>query len=145
MYKLAQKQGITLSAYNFNEAQHVCSSDILLCLFYFLQIYSVQGKDQCDRETALFKRYAETWLLTKETNKITNAKELLAAVFSNGGPKNTKMCVIQIDRAVALLQNVKNIPNISFYHSVEFKPDGAYYREFYEIGNGKFHKFNGGC
>lgn len=137
MYTLAAEHGFTLYAYDFNEAQHVCNIvtiSSLLLKFNFVQ---------CDRETALFKKCAEKWLLTKETNKITNAKELTEAVFSSGGPQNTKMCVITIDRSKAALLDVKNIVNISFYHSVEFTPSGAFYREFYEIGKGKFHKFNG--
>jgi hypothetical protein len=86
---------------------------------------------------------AERWLLTNETNKISNAKELLHAVFANGGPKNTKMCVIKIDKTVAKLEGVKNITNISYYHSVEFNKEGALYREYYNIGKGKFYKYNG--
>lgn len=82
-------------------------------------------------------------MLTKETNKITNAIELVEAIFSNGRPKNTKMCVINIDKSLAALENIQKIVNISFYHSVEFKTDGAFYREFYEIGNGKFYKYSG--
>lgn len=85
---------------------------------------------------------AERWLLTNETNKITNAKDLVHAVFSSGGPKNTKMCVIKIDEQVAKIDGIRNIKNISYYHSVDFQQNGAIYREYYNIGKGKFHSYN---
>lgn len=88
---------------------------------------------------------AEKFLLQNETNKISNAQELVDAIFSNGGPKNTKMCVIKIDKTLAALTNVKKITNISYYHSVDFQPSGALYREYYNIGEGKFHEYNGIC
>lgn len=44
---------------------------------------------------------------------------------------------------MAALQRVPKIKNISFYHSVTFQKDGALYNEYYEIGKGKFHKYNG--
>lgn len=85
---------------------------------------------------------AERWLLTNQTNKITNAKELVHAVFSSGGPKNTKMCVIKIDSKLAAVNNIRSVKNISYYHSVEYQENGAIYREYYNIGKGKFHPYN---
>jgi hypothetical protein len=41
------------------------------------------------------------------------------------------------------MENVVNIKNISYYHSIDFKDDGALYREYYGIGKGKFYKYNG--
>ena len=87
--------------------------------------------------------YAERWLLAKETNKIASAKDLLGAVFANGGPKYSKMCVIKIDKTQANVEGIKQIKNISYYHSVTFQEGGALYREYYDIGKGKFHEFNG--
>lgn len=102
-----------------------------------------QGKDQCDREAAVFKGYAERWLLTKESNKITTATELLEAIFYNGGPKNTKMAVIKIDKSTQKLSKIKKVENISFYHFVNFSKDGAIYKEYFDIGNGKRIKHSG--
>lgn len=52
---------------------------------------------------AFFKQCAEKWLLQKETNKVSNAIELVHAVFGEGGPKNTKICVLEIDKSVVKL------------------------------------------
>lgn len=85
----------------------------------------------------------ERWLLTKETNKITTASELVEAIFKNGGPKNTKMTVINIDKAIQKLSKIKKVENISYYHFVEFENGGARYKEFYDIGAGKLVKHPG--
>lgn len=53
------------------------------------------------------------------------------------------MCVLKIDRTIAKLDGVKNIKNISHYHSIQFQRDGAFYKEFYDIGTGNFHGVNG--
>lgn len=81
--------------------------------------------------------------MKKETNKISNAKELVNAVFSDGGPKNTKMCVLTINKTVAKFENKSNVKNISYYHSMKFTNDGVLYREYYDIGKGKFHEYSG--
>ena len=79
-------------------------------------------------------------MLLKETHKISNARQLVDAIFSNGGPKNTKMCVLRIDKNLAKLEGVRKINNISYYHTIDFK---EFYKEYFDIGNGKFYKFNG--
>lgn len=40
---------------------------------------------------------------------MTTATELLEAVFSNGDQKNTKMCVVAINKATTTLENVKKL------------------------------------
>lgn len=63
-------------------------------------------------------------------------------MFPNDGLKNTKMCVIKIDKTLGKIDGIRNIKNISYYHSVEFQENGAIYREYHNIGKGKFHKHN---
>lgn len=53
------------------------------------------------------------------------------------------MCVLKIDEKVAELVGARKISNISYYHDVEFKDEGALYKEYFEVGNGKFFKYNG--
>lgn len=81
--------------------------------------------------------------MKKETNKISTAKELLHAIFAEGGPKNTKMCVLEINKSLASFDCGKKITNISYYHSVQYQNDGAVYREYFDIGVGKFYEFSG--
>lgn len=64
-------------------------------------------------------------------------------MFSEGGPKNTKMCVLAIDKSVAKLEGVRKITNISYYHSMKFQANGILYREYFDIGKGKFHEYEG--
>lgn len=91
----------------------------------------------------MFKGYAERFLLQNETNKITDAKELMDAVMSNGGPVNTTMCVAVIDQKKQSIKTVRNVPNISTYHTVVIGEEGARYLEFFQIGNGKLHELYG--
>lgn len=93
----------------------------------------------------MFKGYAERYILTNETHKITDAVELTKAVMSNGGPVNTKMCAAKIDKDSQKISKFKPLPNISTYHSVAYEGNGARYWEFFEIGPGKFHAFEGKC
>lgn len=65
------------------------------------------------------------------------------AVLSEGGSKNTKVCVLKIDKSVASLKDIPKITNISYYHSVDFQAEGALYREYFNIGDGKFHPYKG--
>lgn len=91
----------------------------------------------------MFKGYAERYILTDESHKITNAIELITAVMSNGGPVNTKMSAIKIDKNKQNISKIKPITNISTYHSVAYEGNGARYWEFFDIGTGKCHAFEG--
>lgn len=53
------------------------------------------------------------------------------------------MCVLEIDKTLTKLDGVKKIANISNYHSVKFQENGALYKEFFDIGPGKFYSYNG--
>lgn len=55
------------------------------------------------------------------------------------------MAVIKIDKSRQKLTKFKKVDNISFYHSVNFVKDGAIYKEYYDIGNGKKIKHSGNC
>lgn len=91
---------------------------------------------------AVFKGHAQRWLIQNETNKITTAHELVHAVFANGGPPNTKMCVAKIDKSIQKFKEVTKIPQISSYHSILFNETGYLCKEFFDIGEGRFFKYN---
>lgn len=112
-----------LERYDFSEPQH--------------------GKDACDREAAYIKRRYQEYLNKNPANKVSNAKQLVEAIMSDGGPKNSKAIILSIDKAKTKLSKKCAIKNISFYHSYEPKEDGIVFYEYYNVGQGKFHSFVG--
>lgn len=92
---------------------------------------------------AYVKKRCEWYVNSSQTNQISNGIELLQAIMSNGGPKNTKMCVIEIDKKITKLTGVLPVKNISNFHTIVSEENGAKYFEFYEIGNGIHHNFSG--
>lgn len=97
-----------------------------------------KGKDVCDREAAYVKQKYRNYLDRNKNNKISNAKELVNAVMSDGGPKQTKAIVISIDKSKTLIKNNQKVPNIKNYHSyVTMENNSIKYFEYFEIGTGK--------
>lgn len=103
----------------------------------------LKGKDECDRMAAVFKGHAQRWLIEDETNKISTAKDLIFAVFANGGPPNTKMCVARIKKETQIFKDFHMIPNISKMHSISFTTENVLYKEYFGIGDGKPYQHNG--
>lgn len=56
-----------------------------------------------------------------EERKKKNAEELFNAVFSEGGPKNTKMCVLEIHKSVAKWEGVHKITTIIVWNSKQIE------------------------
>lgn len=113
-----EKYGIKLVRYDYNEPQ--------------------KGKCCCDREFALLKSIIIAYLNSNRLAKITNAIELANVIMAEGGPKNTRVIVVSIDKqSVKVVNKPKSIKNISKYHSYVVEQDGIRYFEYYKIGNGK--------
>lgn len=121
--KILRKLQINLEQYDFSEPQ--------------------LGKDACDREAAYIKRRYNEFLNKSSANKIQNAKELVEAIMSDGGPKNVKAIVLTIDKSKTKLNKKCQIPNISMFHSYEPKGNGITHYEYYQIGPGIFIPFKG--
>lgn len=64
-------------------------------------------------------------------------------MFDDGGPKNTHMCVLRIDKAIAKIEGVRKIQNISNYHSVTYEKEEIRYKEYFNIGTGKLYNYSG--
>ncbi|CAF3986013.1 unnamed protein product, partial [Rotaria sp. Silwood1] len=72
---ICQQNGFTLKRIDFNEAG--------------------KGKDQCDRESACTKTHRDYYV--SSGNNVTTALQMKQAAESNGGVKDTKVAVVNID------------------------------------------------
>lgn len=93
-----------------------------------------KGKDACDREAAIAKSYHKAYIASGCS--VLNAHDLKKALKYQGGPKNTKICVIHIDKEASTIKNVQKIKNISSYHSIEFHDTYFTLWKYYDIGSG---------
>lgn len=86
----------------------------------------------------------ESFVNRNQDNRVTNAKEMIYAAMSNGGPKNSAMCVVEINKETTQLTlHSKKVPGISTFHSILLSDAGSTYFEYFEMGKGKFLDFKG--
>ena len=111
MYHLCQKRNIQLLRYDFNEP---CCS-----------------KDQCDRESAAAKAILRSFI--DAGNDVMNAEDVYEGLHYGFGMKNTKIAVAKIEKVTLSGQK---IPNITDYHSIEFRDEHMVMWKYYNIGNG---------
>ena len=81
LYQLCGKQDITLVRYAYNE--------------------HYQGKDQCDRECAGLKTILKSFV--DSGNIVESANDIFIALNQSKGLKNTKIAVVEIDKAKSSL------------------------------------------
>lgn len=123
LINICKKLNMSIDRYDFSEPQH--------------------GKDACDREAAYIKRRYRDYLNKHPSHKVSNATELVKAIMSDGGPKNSKAITLNINKSQTKLNKKCTIKNISFYHSFVPKDEGIICFEYYKIGKGKIHHFIG--
>lgn len=121
MFSIAAKYGMTIEEYHYSEAQ--------------------DGKDQRDREGASMKEHARIYVKADRSHKITNAMEFKAGIMYRGGPKRCKVAVISMDTQ-AQMMNIKNLKEITKFHSFKFEKNGYRVLRYYQIGPGKLIKYS---
>ncbi len=115
MSKICTENGIKLLRYDYSEPQ--------------------KGKDQADRESAVFKGFAKAYI--RSGKNIRCAKDLKEAIGFNGGPRSTKVAIAKTSKSPdTQISNFKKIPLISYYHSAELKGNGCTFWRHYDIGTG---------
>lgn len=105
--------------------------------------FDFQGKDFCDREAAYIKNQIDRFISKSECSQIINAEDLYSAILCESGSKKSSVSVLEIDRATTKIEKKGKVPNISYYHSQTIDEKGIKYKEYYGIGEGKSHEFNG--
>lgn len=70
---------------------------------------------------------------------MSNAKDLLHAIMSDGGPKNSKGIVLCIDNKKSMILRKPILSGISSYHSFAIKTETVICQEYFGIGI--IHKF----
>ena len=117
-YFVAKNLGFRLVRTDFNEPQ--------------------RGKDQPDRETAVFKEYVRAW--TNRGNDLINAKSIKTAFDSNPRSSVTSKCaVLDIDTENTEIKHLK-LKNVTKYHSAEFADGEVRLWNYFDIGVGKTEK-----
>lgn len=119
VHNILKKYKIQLEQYDFSEPQ--------------------KGKDACDREAAYGKQKLRIYLDKSLGHKVSNAKDLLHAIISDGGPKNSKGIVLCIDNKKSMILRKPILSGISSYHSFAIKTETVICQEYFGIGI--IHKF----
>jgi hypothetical protein len=115
MSKICTEHGIKLLRYDYSEPQ--------------------KGKDQADRESAVFKGFAKACI--RSGGNVRCAGGLKKAIQFNGGPRSTKIAIAKTYKTPETqISNFKKIPLISYYHSVELKGNSCTFWRHYNIGSG---------
>ncbi|CAF3847258.1 unnamed protein product [Rotaria sp. Silwood1] len=114
---ICQQNGFTLKRIDFNEAG--------------------KGKDQCDRESACTKTHRDYYV--SSGNNVTTALQMKQAAESNGGVKDTKVAVVNIDENKKSLKLVK-LKDSTQYHSYEFGNNNVRAWKQYATGSGRLLK-----
>lgn len=112
--------GIKVDRYDYNEAQ--------------------RGKDEADRVAAVMKRYINSYV--DSGGNVRTAEEIKDGILYKGGPKNVKVCVLDLSKETKLI-NIKNIQGISTIHSIEFSHKYMKVFQYFNIGCGRIEPFNG--
>ena len=92
-----------------------------------------KGKDQCDRECAGLKTILKSYV--DSGNNVECANDIFIALNQSKGLKNTKIAVIEIDKAKSSLSGV-TILNICSYHSIKFSADCIKFWRYFDVGEG---------
>lgn len=120
MAVLCKKYCIQLDRYDYNEPQ--------------------KGKDQADRESAICKSYIKAYV--DSGNDCTSAEDVASGIKFRGGPANTKVSIIEIDKQQTKLTQSKII-NIQSYHSIKYTEKGMTFWQYFDTGVGKFVEYSG--
>ena len=113
LYQLCKEQDMTLVRYDYNEP--------------------CKGKDQCDCECAALKTILKSYV--DSGNNVECANGIFIALNQSKGLKNTKIAVIEIDKAKSSLSGV-TILNICSYHSIKFSADCIKFWRYFDVGEG---------
>ena len=117
---ICRQNGFTLLRYDYNEPQ--------------------KGKDQADRESAVAKRYMNGYL--NSGYDIITAEDIKKSILYLGGPADTKVSVIEINKNDCHIVHSK-IPNIQSFHFIAFTDEAMTFWQYYNIGIGKTLPFSG--
>lgn len=113
--QICMSHGIKLCRYDYSEPQ--------------------KGKDQADRESAVFKAFVKAFI--GNGGNVRCALDLKKAILYNGGPRSTKVAIAEnTKKTKSPLTNFKKIPSISYFHSAELKDNGCTFWRHYNIGGG---------
>ena len=93
-----------------------------------------KGKDQADRECAVFKAYMRNFVASG--NNVLTALDLKSSILFRGGPKRTKVTVIEMNKN-SKLENVKKITNVSDIHSISFHNGKMTLWRYFDISTGR--------
>ncbi|CAF3851733.1 unnamed protein product [Rotaria magnacalcarata] len=114
---ICQQNGFQLKRIDFNEAG--------------------KGKDLCDRESACTKTHRDYYV--SSGHNVTTALEMKQAAKSNGGVKDTKVAVVNIEDNEKTLKLVK-LKDSTQYHSYEFVNNNVRAWRQYATGSGHLLK-----
>ena len=110
--KLAKELGFLLENTEFNEPQ--------------------KGKDQCDRDAAVIKRYIKSYWHSGPD--VSDAAQMYEAVLYAGGVRNVKLSVIEVNCNYSDLEKV-SVQGIQSFHSVKFDDEGVHFWKYHKIGS----------
>ena len=119
-YSICRQNDFTLLRHDYNEPQ--------------------KGKDQAGRESAVAKKYMIGYL--NSGHDIITAEDIKKGILYLGGPADTKVSVIEINKNDCHIVNSK-IPNIQSFHSIAFTDEAMTFWQYYNIGMGKTLPFSG--
>ena len=98
-----------------------------------------KGKDQADRDSAVAKRYLNAYV--HSGNDCLSAIDIKKGILHQGGPKNTKVSVVEIDKSKCEITHSK-IKDIQSFHSVRFHRQGMIFWRYFDCGAGRYEPFH---
>ena len=113
LYQLCKEQDIMLVRYDYNEP--------------------CKGKDQCDCECVGLKTILKSYV--DSVNNVECANDIFIALNQSKGLKNTKIAVIETDKAKPSLSG-DTTPNICSYHFIQFSADCIIFWRYFDVGEG---------
>jgi hypothetical protein len=116
--EIAQKFGLQVTAYHFCEPQ--------------------RGKDQADRVSAIVKSRLRS--AVDAGANATTAEEIHENLLSNGGLRNVKVAVLEIEDNCTIDCN-KTHKNFGAIHSIVFEHNAYRCWRYYEVGAGKVWEY----
>jgi hypothetical protein len=93
-----------------------------------------RGKDDCDRQAAVAKKFINSYL--NEGHDVVTADDIKNGILWRGGPRNTSVAVGSISKLNTKLEGTQGIPGILSYHSVEIFSNYFKFFKYYKIGTG---------
>lgn len=122
----------------FDGLNNLCHANgIRLCRIDFSE--PQKGKDQADRESAVFKSYMRSYIASG--NNVVSAVDLKKSILFRGGPKRVKVAVVCIVPG-AKISNIETISQVSKIHSIKFYNDKFKYWNYFNVGEGKEKNIN---